>query len=53
MLVYDEKKAENGTYFGEIEENSDDLDRAVYIKMIDEEKGKSYIDQLNSIEWPV
>ena len=36
MLVYDEKKAENGTYFGEIEENSDDLDRAVYIKMIDE-----------------
>lgn len=26
---------------------------AYYIKMIDEEKGKSYIDQLNSIEWPV
>ena len=37
MAIYDEKKAADGTYFGEIEENSDNLDRAVYIRLIDDD----------------
>ena len=37
MTVYEEKKKTDGTYFGEIEENSDNLDRAVYIKKISDD----------------
>ena len=37
MAIYDEKKSADGTYFGEIEENSDNLDRAVYIRQIDDD----------------
>lgn len=37
MAVYYENKAGDDTYFGEIEKNSDDLDRVVYIRQIDED----------------
>jgi signal transduction histidine kinase len=37
MAVYEENKSADGTYFGEIEENSDNLDRAVYIRQIDDD----------------
>jgi signal transduction histidine kinase len=37
MTVYDKNKAQDGTYFGEIEENSDNLERAVYIKKINDD----------------
>ena len=37
MAVYYENKSGDGTYFGEIEKNSDDLDRAVYIRQIDDD----------------
>ena len=37
MAIYEEKQKLDGTYFGEIEENSDNLDRAVYIKRINDD----------------
>ena len=37
MLVYEDNKKADGTYFGEIEENSDSLDRAVYIRKISDD----------------
>ena len=36
MQVYSAEKKSDGTFFDEIEENSDDLDRAVYIAKINE-----------------
>ena len=36
MDIYHTEKKADGTYFGEIEENSDDLDRVVYIRKIDD-----------------
>lgn len=37
MTVYAENRKSDGTYFGEIEENSDQLSRAVYIRQINED----------------
>ena len=37
MAVYDENQADDGTYFGEIEENSDNLDRVVYVNKISDD----------------
>ena len=37
MEIYEENKKADGTYFGEIEDNDDDLERAVYIKKISDD----------------
>lgn len=37
MNIYEDEKKADGTYFGEIEENNDNLPRTVYIKQIDDD----------------